>query len=145
MFGKPTFTYSSACQAEVAVSAESKLQEFLEFGSVCNSAKIEVQLCFCLQIATTKPCDKHFWERPSLWLVETLQSTFLWSAPLPPSPQKKRHLTCVEARRARSIITCHHVMHPTYQLWPYTLTVDSSSMTCSILIQGLGLLILELI
>ena len=33
--------------------AELKLQELLEFGSVCSSAKIGVQRCFYLQIAAT--------------------------------------------------------------------------------------------
>ena len=39
MFGKSTFTYSRACQAEVAVGAKSKLQGLLEFGSVCQECQ----------------------------------------------------------------------------------------------------------
>ena len=57
MFGKSTFTYCCVCQAEVAVIAESKLQELLEFGSVYYSAKIGVMLCYYLQIATIVFCD----------------------------------------------------------------------------------------
>ena len=42
LLGKSSFTYSCACQAKVPISAESKLQELLDFGSVYWSAKIEV-------------------------------------------------------------------------------------------------------
>ena len=76
MFGKSTLTYSYACQAQVIINAKSKLQsrnleEFLKFGSICKSAKIRVQLCFNLQIASIVFCDKQFLERPSMWRVET--------------------------------------------------------------------------
>ena len=39
---------------------------------VLKSAKIGVQVCFCLQIAAIIFCDMQFLERPSLWRVETL-------------------------------------------------------------------------
>ena len=82
MFGKSTFTCSCACQTKVAVCVKSKLLELLEFGSVClESAKIGGQLCCYLQIATIVFCDMQFLERPSLWRVETLHTTFLRSAP----------------------------------------------------------------
>ena len=65
MIGKSTFTYSCVRQAEVAVSAESQLQELLEFGSVCQSANIGVQICLCSQTTTTVFCDMQFMRRPS--------------------------------------------------------------------------------
>ena len=57
LFGKSTLTWTSTCQAEVAIRAASKLQSqncriiVLEFESVCESAKIGVQLYSYLQIA----------------------------------------------------------------------------------------------
>ena len=39
-----------------------------------------LELYFYLQIAAIVFCDMQFLEMPSLWLMETLQSTFLWSA-----------------------------------------------------------------
>ena len=48
---------------------------------VSRVSKIGVQLCLYLQIAGTVFCDRQFLVRPSLWKVETLQSTYLWSAP----------------------------------------------------------------
>ena len=78
---------------------KSKLQGLLEFGSVCYSVKIGVQLCFYLQIADIVFCDKQFLEKSSMWRVETLQSTILWSAPKTKQKkiwQPKWHLTGVE-------------------------------------------------
>ena len=59
------FANQSCSQCRVKV-AESKLQELLEFENVCQSAKIGIQLCFYLQIATIIFCDRQFLERPSL-------------------------------------------------------------------------------
>ena len=71
MFGKSTFTHSSSgFPAEVAVSAESrlqiesKLQKLLEFENKCSSAKIGVHLQFYRQIAAIVFYDKHFLEKP---------------------------------------------------------------------------------
>ena len=85
LFGKSMFTYSFTCQVEVVVSAESKLHSRnckihwnLEVSA--RVPRLESNYVSTCKIATTVFCDRQFLERPSLWLMETLQSTFLWSA-----------------------------------------------------------------
>jgi hypothetical protein len=48
------------------VLAKPELHELLEFENVCQSAKIGVQICLYLQIATIIVCDMRFLKRPSL-------------------------------------------------------------------------------
>ena len=83
---------------EVVVSVESKsYSQNLEVYARLESSYVSICKLQALYFVTN-----NFWESPSLWLLEILlQSTYLWSVPLPPPKSKliwqpKWHLTSVE-------------------------------------------------